>query len=76
MPERRGLVEERELAALLGRFGLAGFRAGQREAIMHVLAGRDTLVVMPTGSGKSLIYQLCALAMPGTTMVISPSSPS
>ncbi len=72
MPERPGLVEERELAALLGRFGLAGFRAGQREAIMHVLAGRDTLVVMPTGSGKSLIYQLCALAMPGTTMVISP----
>lgn len=71
-----GAFGQRSPDSLLSQFGLSHFRAGQREAIMHVLAGRDTLVVMPTGSGKSLIYQLCALAMPGTTMVISPSSPS
>lgn len=53
-------------------FGLKAFRPGQREAIEHALAGRDVLVVMPTGSGKSLIYQYCALALPGTTLVISP----
>jgi superfamily II DNA helicase RecQ len=39
--------------------------------VRHVLAGRNTLVVMPTGSGKSLIYQLVALLLPGTTLVIS-----
>jgi ATP-dependent DNA helicase RecQ len=53
-------------------FGLTDFRAGQRLAIEHVLAGRNTLVVMPTGSGKSLIYQFCAMALPGTALVISP----
>src|SRR5436190_2309874 len=53
-------------------FGFPAFRPGQAEALAHVLAGRDTLVVMPTGSGKSLIYQLAALLLPGTTLVISP----
>lgn len=53
-------------------FGLDDFRIGQRAAIEHVIAGRHTLVVMPTGSGKSLIFQVCALAMPGTALVISP----
>lgn len=47
---------------LLGRFGLAEFRVGQREAVEAALAGRDSLVVMPTGAGKSLCYQLPALA--------------
>jgi ATP-dependent DNA helicase RecQ len=54
------------------RFGLDTFRQGQREAIEYVLHGRNTLVVMPTGSGKSLIYQFSALAMPDTALVISP----
>jgi ATP-dependent DNA helicase RecQ len=54
------------------RFGLDSFRQGQREAIDHVLHGHNTLVVMPTGSGKSLIYQFSALAMPDTALVISP----
>ena len=53
-------------------FGLDDFRAGQREAIENVLNGRHTLVVMPTGSGKSLVYQACALALPGTALIISP----
>src|SRR5436190_9344333 len=53
-------------------FGFPAFRPGQAEALAHVLAGRDTLVVMPTGSGKSLVYQLAALLLPGTTLVISP----
>ncbi len=53
-------------------FGYSDFRPGQQEAIRSVLAQQDTLVVMPTGSGKSLIYQLAALVLPGTTLVISP----
>jgi ATP-dependent DNA helicase RecQ len=59
-------------AVLQEYFGFPQFRPGQLDALTHVLAGRDTLVVMPTGSGKSLIYQLAALMLPGTALVISP----
>lgn len=48
------------------------FRPGQLDPLHHVLAGHDTLVVMPTGSGKSLIYQIAALVQDGTAQVISP----
>ena len=58
--------------ALREYFGFPMFRPGQEEALDLVLAGRDALVVMPTGSGKSLIYQLAALLLPGTALVISP----
>ena len=58
--------------SLIQLFGVDGFRAGQREAIDQILVKRDTLVVMPTGSGKSLIYQFCALMLDGTTLVVSP----
>jgi ATP-dependent DNA helicase RecQ len=59
-------------AVLRHRFGFPEFRPGQETALSHILVGRDTLVVMPTGSGKSLIYQLAALLLPGTALVISP----
>jgi len=54
------------------RFGLQRFRPGQEHVIRNVLAGIDTLAIMPTGSGKSLCYQLPALLLPGTTVVVSP----
>jgi ATP-dependent DNA helicase RecQ len=57
---------------LLERFGLEEFRPGQREAVQAALAGRDSLVVMPTGGGKSLCYQLPALAEDGLVVVMSP----
>ena len=53
-------------------FGHARLRPGQEEVIRSVLEGRDTLAVMPTGAGKSLCYQLPALHLPGTTVVVSP----
>jgi ATP-dependent DNA helicase RecQ len=53
-------------------FGIDSLRDGQRRVIDSVLAGRDTLAVMPTGSGKSLCYQLPARLMQGMTVVVSP----
>jgi len=58
--------------ALRERFGLEAFRGKQREAVDAVLAGRDTLLVMPTGAGKSLAYQLPAVLLDGITLVVSP----
>ncbi len=58
--------------ALLERFGLEEFRPGQREAVQAALDGRDSLVVMPTGGGKSLCYQLPALVGDGLVVVVSP----
>ena len=70
--ERESMASDR-LARLARRtFGFTRFRPGQREAIQSVLDGRDTLVVLPTGSGKSAIYQLAGMLMPGGTVVISP----
>src|SRR5258708_4976484 len=53
-------------------FGFASFRPGQEEVVQAVLDGADVLAVMPTGSGKSLCYQLPALLRPGLTVVVSP----
>jgi ATP-dependent DNA helicase RecQ len=55
-----------------GTFGLSEFRPGQEEVIRSIVEGRDTIAVMPTGAGKSLCYQLPALHLPGTTVVVSP----
>src|SRR5260370_34264955 len=53
-------------------FGFDELRPGQREAIESVLSGRDALVVMSTGSGKSAIYEISGFIKPGVTVVISP----
>src|SRR5215218_10597002 len=53
-------------------FGFSGFRGVQERVVDRVMAGRDTLAVMPTGAGKSLCYQLPALAREGTALVVSP----
>jgi ATP-dependent DNA helicase RecQ len=58
--------------ALSHHFGPRAFRAGQEALVRAVVEGRDLLVVMPTGSGKSLGYQLPAVVLPGTTIVVSP----
>ena len=58
--------------ALRELFGFPAFRPGQREAVEAAVAGRDVLVVMPTGSGKSLCYQLPALMRADLTLVVSP----
>lgn len=60
------------LAALRTHFGHAAFRAGQEQVVTGVLTGVDVLAVMPTGSGKSLGYQLPAMILGGTTLVVSP----
>src|SRR3954467_3897495 len=57
---------------LVERFGHEDFQHGQWEPISAALDGHDALVVMPTGAGKSLIYQLPALMLPGLTVVVSP----
>jgi len=59
-------------ALLESRFGFPAFRPGQREIVDHIAKGHDALVVMPTGAGKSLCYQLPALARGGLTVVVSP----
>ncbi|MDO9129018.1 MAG: RecQ family ATP-dependent DNA helicase [Anaerolineales bacterium] len=60
------------LSLLRTHFGFSSFRPGQEEAIQNLLAGHHTLAVMPTGAGKSLIFQLAALQLNGLTLVISP----
>jgi RecQ family ATP-dependent DNA helicase len=70
-PERR-YDGGRDPDALLSHFGLREFRPGQRETVAAALAGRDSLVVMPTGGGKSLCYQLPGIASEDLTVVVSP----
>ncbi|RTY35827.1 DNA helicase RecQ [Chlorobium phaeovibrioides] len=64
--------EEAMHDALQKVFGFKGFRPNQREVVRALLDGRDVFAVMPTGGGKSLCYQLPAVLLPGTCMVISP----
>lgn len=59
-------------AALKEHFGFSKFLDGQEEVIAEIVSGKDGLVVMPTGGGKSLCFQIPALCFPGVTLVISP----
>jgi ATP-dependent DNA helicase RecQ len=60
------------LRVLRGTFGYDEFRGAQAEIVAHVVDGGDALVLMPTGGGKSLCYQVPALVRPGTGVVVSP----
>ncbi|MDH6623831.1 ATP-dependent DNA helicase RecQ [Streptomyces sp. LBL] len=65
-------AESEALATLHRVFGYEAFRGEQKEVIEHVVAGGDAVVLMPTGGGKSLCYQIPSLVRPGTGIVISP----
>jgi ATP-dependent DNA helicase RecQ len=77
-PERRTIEiatnEQREALRVLLQTAFAkdDFREGQLEALIEVLGGRDCTVLLPTGAGKSLIYQLAGLCLPGRTLVVDP----
>ena len=66
------MLFEKAQRLLETHFGYSSFRNGQELAIQSVLAGENTICVMPTGGGKSICYQIPALVLPGTTVVISP----
>ena len=63
---------EDAVSSLRKHFGFDDFREGQRDVIGSILEGKDAVVVMPTGSGKSLCYQLPAMILDGATLVVSP----
>ena len=65
-------VNAEALRRLRTHFGHREYRQGQEQIVEAVLGGHDVLAVMPTGSGKSLSYQLPAIVLPGTTLVVSP----
>lgn len=67
------IAEKETLHTLLKtHFGYDHFRENQLDIIQDIISGKDTLVIMPTGGGKSMCFQLPALALPGTALVISP----
>ncbi len=65
-------IEQNLLSLLKSYFGYTEFRDSQKDIMLSVLSGKDTLVVMPTGGGKSLCYQIPSLILEGLTLVISP----
>jgi ATP-dependent DNA helicase RecQ len=58
--------------ALRQHFGFDHFKGEQQNIIENILAGRNTFVIMPTGGGKSMCYQLPSLILPGTSIIVSP----
>ena len=72
-PENLGASSEEALRSILQAiFAKDDFREGQLAAVREILSGRDCTVLLPTGAGKSLIYQLAGLCLPGRTIVIDP----
>ena len=67
-----GLTKKDIKAALQTHFGFNEFKGTQEKAILSLLGGKDTFVIMPTGGGKSLCYQLPAMMLPGCAIVVSP----
>ena len=65
-------VPDDPLAVLRRVFGFPGFRGQQEAVVQHVIGGGDALVLMPTGGGKSICYQVPALCRPGTAIIVSP----
>ena len=63
---------EQSKKLLKKHFGYENFRPGQEKIVRHILNHEDCLGIMPTGAGKSICYQIPALILPGTTIVISP----
>ena len=72
LPSSSGYSPAGLLESLQKHFGFDQFKGNQEDIIQNVLSGRDTFVIMPTGGGKSLCYQLPALMMEGTAIIISP----
>lgn len=71
-PDQSGVVMARVLELLKKHFGYDQFRGPQESVIQHVISGGSGLVMMPTGMGKSLCYQIPSLELPGLTLVVSP----
>src|SRR6478609_9525319 len=67
-----GIVDPKLLRELQKNFGFDGFKQNQGAIINSVLSGKDTFVIMPTGGGKSLCYQLPAMVSPGVAIIVSP----
>jgi ATP-dependent DNA helicase RecQ len=65
-------IERKSLRAAAERFDIRRFRPGQMEVMEAVLSGKDALAVMPTGSGKSLTFQIPSLLLPKATVIVSP----
>ncbi len=66
------ITEEDLLVSLKSNFGFDSFKGNQKDVILNLLSGRDTFVLMPTGGGKSLCYQLPSFLLEGTAIIISP----
>src|SRR4051812_23186144 len=71
-PPKKQLAPDRIAETARAHLGFESLRPGQEEAIRAILEGHDTLVVQPTGSGKSAIYRIAGILIEGSTVIVSP----